>query len=451
MSTVTTSRVLLPRTCKDLFQSLTISDAFGARQRSKKAGQTRQPKPNKSTGQKGRHLIPAKKEAKWSVLQIHFAVDVDAPLKEDSLPRMEQFMKERPVGEKEQRRVATEGAHFQAGGLSRQSVYGDPQTPGVNVGAGRNHAQPMWIPINRNNGSTGDSHSMAFPPSSIQNSFNPINPATLQNCNAFGGFQPLPFIGNMGMPMNPQQFMNFQQPMDFRPQTPPSTNSRHRLEITPPSAASGGIPDPTAGYLIRSSVAPRRRDCPGPLLVVIDLNGTLLHRPKANATFQRRAHADIFLNYCIRTFWVVIWSSAKPDNVTRMVAQLLPERDVRRQVVAVWARDKFGLSRGDYDKRTQCYKRLTRLWDDPEIQRVFPVDDWPGRRWDQGNTVLIDDSAEKARSEPYNAVTLPEFTGGACDGNVEVLPKVHDYLNELCYHEDASAFMRANPFDVTKE
>lgn len=201
---------------------------------------------------------------------------------------------------------------------------------------------------------------------------------------------------------------------------------------------------------MRASLMSKRRDYAGPLLVVIDLNGTLLHRPdrRHSANFQSRRFAEPFVKYCIETFWVVIWSSARPENVKRMVNELLTPESLK-QVVAVWGRDRFGLTESDYNARTQCYKRLTTLWDDPLIKSSFPRTrgGFEGGCWDQGNTVLIDDSAEKARSEPFNAITLPEFTGGV-DVTVDVLPKVHDYLNELCYQEDVSAYMRANPFKM---
>lgn len=202
---------------------------------------------------------------------------------------------------------------------------------------------------------------------------------------------------------------------------------------------------------MRASFLPKRRDHPGPLLVVIDLNGTLLYRPsrKNSTSFQGRHHAKEFVTYCVQTFWVVFWSSAKPMNVKGMVDQLLPKA-LRKQVVGVWGRDKFGLTEQDYNKRTQCYKRLTKLWNDPLIKSSYPNrrPGFEGGCWDQGNTVLIDDSVEKARSEPHNAITLPEYLGGT-DDKGDVLPRVHDYLNELCFQEDVSAFMRAHPFKMS--
>ncbi|POS75296.1 hypothetical protein DHEL01_v206318 [Diaporthe helianthi] len=236
-----------------------------------------------------------------------------------------------------------------------------------------------------------------------------------------------------------------------RPASPIYNNSKNeRAAITPPSKESGGIPDPTAAYLARASFLPKRRADPGPLLVVIDLNGTILYRPdrRKSQNFRRRPHADQFVRYCVETFWVVFWSSARPENVRRMVEGLVGP-DLLDKIVAVWGRDRFGLTPVDYNARTQCYKRLTALWDDPVVRASFPADrhGYEGKCWDQGNTVLIDDSVEKARSEPHNAITIPEFTGDM-DESFDILPKVHDYLNELCFQEDVSTYGRAHPFKM---
>ncbi|KAK4127472.1 HAD-like protein [Parathielavia appendiculata] len=241
-----------------------------------------------------------------------------------------------------------------------------------------------------------------------------------------------------------------------RPAPPSAVNpSNHRREptsnerdaISAPSAASGGIPNPTDEYLRCASFVPCRLDKPKPILVVIDLNGTLLYRPhKRNAfSFVERPLAKTFLQRCIDKHHVVIWSSARPENVRRMCEQLLPAEYLSR-VVAVWGRDRFGLSADDYNRRTQCYKRLTRLWEDPVVGGSHPQAA-QGAVWDQGNTVLIDDSAEKARSEPHNAVTLPEFAGDLKE-NPQVLPLVEDYLDALAMYTDVSTYIRVKPFTM---
>lgn len=223
----------------------------------------------------------------------------------------------------------------------------------------------------------------------------------------------------------------------------------HSAPITAPSAESGGVPEPTAEYLEQASREAQRLAAPKPTLVVIDLNGTLLYRPhKRNPSrFVERPLAREFLERCIDKYHVVIWSSARPENVRRMCARLLSPAYLRR-VVAVWGRDRFGLTEHDYNQRTQCYKRLTRLWQDPDVAASHPRAA-EGASWSQADTVLIDDSAEKARSEPHNAITLPEFAGDL-DENPRVLPLVEQYLDTLTMQLDVSAYIRANPFTVGK-
>jgi hypothetical protein len=225
--------------------------------------------------------------------------------------------------------------------------------------------------------------------------------------------------------------------------SPPARENRDAK--VQPSKESGGVPNPTNAYLAASNAIPQPLQEPQHLLVVIDLNGTLLFRPsRRNPTkFTARPNTRQFLQYCINTFTVVIWSSAKPENVKNMCdAILTPE--LRKTVVAIWGRDKFGLSSTDYAMRTQCYKRLTKLWSDNKIARSHPL--WAsGRRWDQTNTVLVDDSPEKGKSEPFNLIEIPEFFGDEKESG-EILPQVHDFLNHLSLHSNVSACLRAQPF-----
>lgn len=213
-----------------------------------------------------------------------------------------------------------------------------------------------------------------------------------------------------------------------------------------PSKASGGVPDPTAAYLAASNTTPILLQEPQHLLVVIDLNGTLLHRPnkKQPTNFVARPNTSPFLQYCINTFTVVIWSSARPENVKHMCDSILSTKELKAKVAAIWAREKFKLSSEDYNLRVQCYKRLSTVWKDPLIAASHPLYE-SGARWDQTNTVLVDDSLEKGRSEPFNLIEIPEFTGN--DHEVgEILPQVHDYLNYLSMHSNVSACGRTSPF-----
>lgn len=338
------------------------------------------------------------------------------------------------------------GMHFQGGQIQySDSAFsmGPAQPHNASGFPPRSFTPSLAMPSNMNTGSSTPSQPTWPPASSSQ-----IPPQADNNRFLWDQLVSSARQNGATRPSIPTQQASNTSSMPATKKATSAAENRHRLEITAPSKQSGGVPDPTDAYLMRASFLPKRRDQPGPLLVVIDLNGTLLYRPsrKNLTSFQSRLHAKEFVTYCVQTFWVVFWSSAKPENVKGMVDQLLT-KSLRKQVVGVWGRDKFGLTEQDYNKRTQCYKRLTTLWNDPIIKSAYPSrrPGFEGGCWDQGNTVLIDDSIEKARSEPHNAITLPEYVGGTDDAG-DVLPSVHDYLNELCFQEDVSAFMRAHPF-----
>ncbi|OHE93182.1 phosphoprotein phosphatase [Colletotrichum orchidophilum] len=272
----------------------------------------------------------------------------------------------------------------------------------------------------------------------------------------------IPFASTSAVPLPRQSAAGNQSTMPKGPRGAAAA-PHNRDKIIPPSAASGGVPEPTPQYLQRASLPPTLLSTPRPILIVMDLNGTLLYRPnRRNATtFVERPHAKRFLQYCLDTFHVVVWSSAQPKNVQSMCDQLLlkggpgaanaqeDSASYRRRVLAVWGRDKFGLSDADFKLRVQVYKRLEMVWAQANVQAAHP-DAAYGGRWDQTNTVLVDDSLEKARSEPYNLLRIPEFFGDASEPGC-VVPQVHDYLNQLCNQSDISAYMRTNPFKLNDD
>ncbi|ERT02353.1 uncharacterized protein SPSK_05505 [Sporothrix schenckii 1099-18] len=224
-----------------------------------------------------------------------------------------------------------------------------------------------------------------------------------------------------------------------------------RPDIQEPSEESGGVPDPTPEYLQQTERESTRLESPQPLLIISDLNGTLLHRPDSYGnprTAVPRPYAPLFIDYMIKSFWFAFWSSARPQNVRHMVNAIIhPEN--KAKLVAMWDRSRFGLTRDDYCGRTQCYKRLSLMWEDPDVARTHPHYE-TGGRWSQANTVLIDDTATKARSEPFNLIEIPEFADKQ-DKYDFVLPQVHDYINELAFQSDVSAYIRAHPFQPQED
>ncbi|KAI9746539.1 MAG: hypothetical protein M1818_000252 [Claussenomyces sp. TS43310] len=226
-----------------------------------------------------------------------------------------------------------------------------------------------------------------------------------------------------------------------------------RDPIVPPSAASGGVPEVNPEYLVRSMRPPEAVGVLQPVLLVMDLNGTLLHRPNRQepSVFVERPCTGQFLHYVFSNFSVMVWSSARPENVAKMCNQLFPAAQ-RKALVAEWGRDRLGLSREDYIRRVQVYKRLELVWNDESIQRAHPSAA-QGKYWDQSNTILLDDSLEKARSEPHNLLPIPEFCGNPSYGGrrkkphgEDILRKVAEYLDLVKVQTDVSSFMRAQPF-----
>ncbi|ELR10405.1 hypothetical protein VC83_00494 [Pseudogymnoascus destructans] len=215
-----------------------------------------------------------------------------------------------------------------------------------------------------------------------------------------------------------------------------------REPIVPPSAGSGGVPDPSPAYLERSLLAPQQAHEPQHILLVLDLNGTILYRPdrRRPSHFLERQSTDSFLNYILSRFQVMVWSSARLENVRLMADKLFPRR---QYLVTEWGRDRMGLTPEDFVRRVQVYKRLEKVWAEPGIQSRHPLQA-TGATWDQSNTILIDDSLEKARSEPFNLVELPEFKGDS--EPTDVLQDLTMYLDDILMQKDVSAYMRQNPF-----
>ena len=145
----------------------------------------------------------------------------------------------------------------------------------------------------------------------------------------------------------------------------------------------------------------------------------------------------------------MIWSSAKPYNVGPMCDKLFT-KEQKEKLVAIWARDKLQLPQHAYNLKVQVYKQLSWVWHNGAILKRMSnlgVAD----HWLQENTVLIDDSIEKAVSEPYNLLQLEEFEGKKEQMESDVLGQVVRYLEKLRWEADVSARMRLNPFSYDPE
>ncbi|KAL8969112.1 MAG: hypothetical protein Q9197_004514, partial [Variospora fuerteventurae] len=192
------------------------------------------------------------------------------------------------------------------------------------------------------------------------------------------------------------------------------------------------VPDPS--YIARSAIPAVKLPFPQPLLLVLDLNGTLLYRPKASSHHKPRPALQPFLTHCISNYKVLIWSSATPHNVTTICSKIFTPTE-RKLLLGEWARDTLDLSPQQYAAKIQVYKRLDRIWNTDRIQLAHPSFA-TGGRWSQKNTLLLDDSVLKACAQPHNAVVVPEFVKDGDKDGTEVLGQVVSYLQMAVTHDD---------------
>ena len=257
-----------------------------------------------------------------------------------------------------------------------------------------------------------------------------------------------------------------QQPLQPQPSLPTPSSASGTTPINPPSTSSGTqvnippsipkpttyIPKPTQDYILTTSLPPHRSTSPTMKLLILDLNGTLLYRPRnpaidrdsdmlqASMTPTLRPHLQEFMSYIFKHFKVMFWSSATPRNVNSMItATTTPEQ--RAKIIATWARDTLGLSPEEYNKKSITFKDLQKVFADKDIRKASQGEEG----WDVGSTILLDDSVIKASFQLYNHVCVPEFVGGDQD---DALWQVTGYLEELRYQSHVARFIKQNPFKL---
>lgn len=211
------------------------------------------------------------------------------------------------------------------------------------------------------------------------------------------------------------------------------------------------VPKPTREYLTQAGLEPYHlTQDTQKLLVVLDLNGTLLYRKNRahSANVNMRPGLTSLLKYLFENHTVMVYTSARPENAITMVAQIMSPVQ-QRQLVAIWARDKLDLTKSQYNSKVQVYKKLEKIWQEPGIQETAEE----GRPWNQTNTILVDDSHLKASSQPYNLLQVPEFTNNKPQGDLNaedawvsaqsaILRDLQRDLEQLKWQGDVSRLIR---------
>lgn len=161
--------------------------------------------------------------------------------------------------------------------------------------------------------------------------------------------------------------------------------SSKQTEIAKVVSARGPevVVESSAGYVVKTT----REKVKRAFLIILDLNGVLMCR-RHKGMFIPRPHLDDFLAYCLNNFIVGVWSSCIETNGRQILDQVFKDR--QRRLAFTFFRDQCTPA-ATAEKPFATLKNLQRVWD------KFP------ESFNEGNTVIIDDSPEKC-THPQNAL-----------------------------------------------
>ncbi|TPX69090.1 hypothetical protein SpCBS45565_g02724 [Spizellomyces sp. 'palustris'] len=191
----------------------------------------------------------------------------------------------------------------------------------------------------------------------------------------------------------------------------------------------------------RKMTGPKR----GTILLILDINGTLLERVKKSAEKKAaranplcpeapnfrlnkarcyyRPYLDTFIDHIFQHFEVAAWTSAMPKNADPMFRHIFG--DYAPKLAFGWNRSHCS-DIGGQSRDWEAKKDLRKVWADRAVN--------PRGRWSERNTILIDDTSSKASFTPANCLHLPTFT--VCDPNFDCindtsLLSLIKYLDEI--------------------
>ena len=167
--------------------------------------------------------------------------------------------------------------------------------------------------------------------------------------------------------------------------------------------------------------ATRMMESDSPILLILDLDETLVHAAEAPLSREhdfkvgphlvyQRPHLKEFLVACSACFRLAIWSTGTDDYVASVVERIRPPGV---EFAFVWG-------------RSRCVRRY-----DPEQFEYFHVKDLKkirrlGRRLER--VLIVDDTPRKVQRHFGNAVHAPPFLG---DPEDDALPRLARYLISL--------------------
>ena len=172
----------------------------------------------------------------------------------------------------------------------------------------------------------------------------------------------------------------------------------------------------TMGFLISSqdglvlhapcaSVDRCLKDSPPLKLLIFDLNGVLVDRPKKGKNPVARPGLEQFLRSMFARFAVAIWTSAIEKNALECLQKVL-SAELRHNIFLFLTRKHCTPYRTKSNPHGTV-KDMGIIW---RNQRIYG-------KWDEKSSLLFDDSPEKGIRHPRNIVVLPTFTKEKLDSD----------------------------------
>ncbi|GAA5939906.1 uncharacterized protein JCM15063_004341 [Sporobolomyces koalae] len=192
--------------------------------------------------------------------------------------------------------------------------------------------------------------------------------------------------------------------------------------IPVPNRVAKGMPlSPSSDYLANLAKPSKEVGKVRRPLIVFDLDGTLYHRPPQNLEHDPsgepagRPYLRTFLEWILRPaspWTVAIWTGSQAATAVRCLWELdlgIVGPDLingkaeilHPKIKAVWAREDFNLTAGDYRSYVAVVKDLSRMW--KHLHDIGVGDFGPD------NTVMIDDTPSKLRAQPQSLIAAPTF------------------------------------------
>ncbi|KAK7378735.1 hypothetical protein VNO80_04182 [Phaseolus coccineus] len=193
---------------------------------------------------------------------------------------------------------------------------------------------------------------------------------------------------------------------------------------------------------------------PGKKLLVMNLNGLLLHRVhrskkggihrSVDGRYRgylvfRRPFSGEFMKFCLERFEVGIWSSAMEHNIDAALAYAIGP--LRKNILFVWDQRQCTDS-GFKSLENACkplfFKEVSKVWENVKKGGPFSA----------SNTLLIDDNPYKAFLNPDNSAIFPESYDVNDDADRALDPRreLCLYLKGVAEAGDVPSYVKDNPF-----